>query len=161
MEEILRRRYGLPAWRKWRTIFGHRYAHALQILSTANPVFNSGRSRWLHYQNSFNHALILALQDILNNRGLPGATTTVGRDGRMVSLGALVHQNGPFRRAFRLIADVIRQMNSRRNTLPGSHPYETNTGAETRHLTQPEQRNFHQGLTHVYQDVITRFDQYI
>jgi hypothetical protein len=47
MGEIMSRRYGLRIWTGWRKLFASEYVHALQILSSADAVFNSGKSKWL------------------------------------------------------------------------------------------------------------------
>ena len=76
--EILARRFGIPMIPKWRHVLDGEYAHALQILSQAEFVYDAGRSSWLQHQDSFNDRLTRSFIDFLANRGLPGARPTVG-----------------------------------------------------------------------------------
>jgi len=156
MGEILARRYGIDKWTGWRKLFGPEYVHAVQILSHADPVFDSGRSHWLSHQNSFNHVLFLALQNHLNKRGLPGAMKTTG-GGKLINFGTLVDANQAFARHYSMIADAFRAMNTRRNALPGSHPYEVKGGAKARHLKKGEQVTLAQKLSTAYAEIIKQF----
>ena len=154
MGEILSRRFGIKRWMGWKELFGPEYVYALQLLSQADPVFDSGRSHWLSYQNSFNHALFLALQRHLQRKSLPGEVKTQGRDGKLISFGTLVDANQPFAKHFPQIAEAFRAVNSRRNALPGSHPYEAKGGARARHLKKGEQTNLTKKLSTAYVEII-------
>src|SRR5206468_8718539 len=105
MGEILARRYGIEKWTGWKPLFGPEYVYALQLLSQADPVFDSGRSHWLSYQNSFNNALFIALQTHLNRKGLPGAMKVRNKYGEFHSFGNLVDAAKPFAKAYPVIAE--------------------------------------------------------
>ena len=158
MGEILSRRFEIERWMGWKELFGPEYVHALQLLSQADPVFDSGRSHWLSYQNSFNHALFLALQKHLQSKSLPGTVKTQGKDGKLISFGTLVDANQPFAKRFPQIAEAFREMNSRRNALPGSHPYEAKGGTRARHLKKGEQTNLAKKLSTAYLETIALAD---
>ena len=52
----------------------------------------------------------------------------------------------PFSLAYPILAEGFRETNSRRNTLPGSHPFEVKGGAPTEHLRKPEQLTIYKKL---------------
>jgi hypothetical protein len=158
ISEILKQRYSIPDWPKWRVIFGREYVHALQLLAQADPVYDSGRSLWLSYQNSFNHALFIALQNVLNSRALPGAMALKSGTGKPINYGHLLKVGDPFDKHYPAIADAFRQTNDRRNTLPGSHPYNFKGGDRTTHLGKKEQRNLATLLAQAYRKVVADFD---
>jgi len=156
--EILKRRYKIHLWTKWKILFENDYVHALQILCQADPVYDSGRSRWLSEQNSFNDAMFRAMQKHLNTLGQPGAMKTVGSDNKLIDFGVLVDANQPFARTHPIIAEAFRDANARRNKIPGSHPYEKKGGAKTQHLNKEEQAKLAEKLTKAYAQIIKTFD---
>ena len=156
--EILTTRYLIKKWTGWKVLLGSEYVHAFQLLSQADPVFDSGRSRWLSYQNSFNHSLLLALQQYLKVNNLNGVVKTVGRDGKLIKFGTLVDVNQPFSKNWTIIAKAFREANCRRNTLPGNHPYEAKGGARTQHLKKGEQGELAKKLAGAYAEIISNFD---
>jgi retron-type reverse transcriptase len=154
MGELLAGRYGTQHWDGWKGLFGANYAHALQLLAIADAAFDMGRSQWLSYQNSFNHSLFIAFQELLRVEGLPGAVKTKGRNGSDIKFGVLVGPNQPFSRAHPEIAGGLAAANTRRNNLPGSHPYELNTGKKARHLKKKEQGTIATVLARAYAEII-------
>lgn len=152
--EILERRYGIQSWTGWKTIFGQDYSHALQLLSIADTVYDSGRSQWLSYQNSFNHSLFLAFQEFLDAKGLPGIVKTVDRNGNLIKFGILVEAHQPFAKSYPCIAKPFAFANTRRNVLPGSHPYELKGGARAVHLRKAEQVAISPKLGKAYIEII-------
>jgi hypothetical protein len=154
MGELLAARYGVQHWDGWKGLWGGNYAHALQLLSIADAAFDMGRSQWLSYQNSFNHSLFLAFLEFLQANGLPGAVNTKDRNGYDIKFGVLVGPNQPFTRAHPDIGDAFAACNTRRNALPGSHPYEQNTRKQARHLKKQEQSNLVTTLVKAYSRII-------
>jgi len=154
MGELLTNRYRVQQWDGWKDLFGSNYAHALQLLAIADAAFDMGRSQWLSYQNSFNHSLFLAFQSFLQARGRPGAVGTKDRNGYDIKFGVLVGPNQPFTRVHPDIAGAFAVTNTRRNGLPGSHPYEQNTGKKARHLKKKEQATIVAALAQAYVQVV-------
>lgn len=159
--EILDRRYRIGQWQKWKDLFGGEYVHAQKILCQAEAAFESSASTWLGYQNSFNHALFLALQTLIHLKGLPGAIRTVDRKGELISFGTLLQATNAFSTSHTVIADVFRASNDRRNGIPGSHPYQTKGGAQTRYVTKKEKQSIRTGLGTAYREVINQFDPFL
>ena len=152
--EILSRRYKIPLWNGWKSLFGSEYTHSLQLLRIADSAFLTARSQWLSYQNSFNHALVIAMQGHLSANQLPGVMKTTGKDGKLVKFGNLVDSNQPFAKRYPIIAEGLRDANSRRNTLPASHPYEIKGGSRARHLGRREQTGLTRRLSQSYQEIL-------
>lgn len=158
MGEILYRRYGIKKWNKWKFLFEAEYWHANGILAQGDPLFDSGRDRWLQLQNSFNNALFLAIQKHLHKKQMKGTIKQTGKKGGRISYGSMLDPNNAFSRNHINIALGLRKTNSRRNTLPGSHPYELTGGVRTKRLGKKEQAKLKELLTKCYRDVVVLFD---
>ncbi len=150
--EILERRYGLGRDKSWHNLLGSDYVHALGLLKQAEAAFSSGMSFWLTCQNSFNHAIFVALQRYLNANRKPGACKVTNRNGQLVDFGVMLDKSGPFSKCHPGIADCFREMNARRNCLPVAHPYEKKTGVQTRHLRVRERNRFVAQLRKAYKE---------
>lgn len=150
MGELLSKRYKVPVSDGWKRLLGTDYSHALQLLAIADTTYDMGRSQWLSYQNSFNHALFLGFQRWLQETKKPGVVKTVGRDGKPVKFGTLVDPHHAFAKVHPAIASAFAAANTRRNSLPGSHPYEQKTGKKARHLSKKEQRSLAANLEKAY-----------
>ena len=152
--ELLNKRYGCGANPIWRAVFGGEYGHSVQQLKRAEALYDMGRSEWLNYQNSFNHALFLALQKHLNRLTLPGACKTVGGDGSLVKYGSMLRAPHPFCVAEPAIAAAFGLCNKRRNELPSSHPYDEKTRLRAKPLKKKEQAGLVKNLGPAYQRII-------
>ena len=150
---IFTERYSVQKWNKWKSVFGSEYQHALMMLTQAEAYFSSHLSTWLSHQDSFNDVLFRAFQSLLNARGAAGAVATVNAGGRLIDFGNLINQ-GPFTRAYPILAGHLQAVHDRRNTLPSSHPYDKKTGAKAQPLKKAEQRNLAARLTVVYNEII-------
>lgn len=136
--EILKRRYDTPRGKSWHKLLCAEYIHALGLLKQAEAAFESGRSFWLACQNSFNQTLFLALQRHLAAIGHPASCTTVDKKVRLLDFGTTLDANGPFSKNCPIIGDCFRDMNTRRNHLPVSHPYEKKTALQSTYLKTQE-----------------------
>lgn len=152
--EILRSRYGVPRGKSWHTLLVAEYIHALGLLKQAEAAFAGGRSFWLACQNSFNQTVFLALQQHLAAAGHPAACTTVDKKGQLVDFGVTLDANGPFSKNCPTVGDCFREINTRRNQLPVSHPYEKKTAAQTWHLKTRERNQLVGRLSVAYQDFV-------
>lgn len=153
MAEIISRRYGTEISAPWRKFFGDKYIHALQILGQGDPVYDSGRSLWLQHQNSFNDALFMKLQELLRNKSQAGVVSILNKHAQKKSFGVLLDPQNAFSRQYPKVADAFRNVNSRRNKLPGSHPYDHITGDHNRYLTKKEQKGLYSGLKTAYFEI--------
>jgi len=154
--EILSIRYNIQYWDGWRQLLDKDYAHALQILVGSDAVFSSGPSKWLGDQNSFNNALFLAILKQMQKRNMAGAAKFIDRRGRLVKYGHLLDRNQIFSKTYPTLAEGLRESNKRRNSLPGSHPYEE-TGRRTSWLSSNEQADMRNKLRSSYQEVVRVF----
>ena len=131
------------------------YIHALGLLKQAEAAFASGRSFWLACQNSFNQTVFLALQRRLAGTGHPAACTTVNKNGQLIDFGVTLDATGPFSKNCPTIGDCFREMNTRRNHIPVSHPYEKKTAAQSQHLKPQESNQFVARLRKAYANFVT------
>lgn len=152
--EEIDRRYGTSSTGEWRRLLGGEYAHALGLLVQAEAAFRPSPSYWLSHQNSFNQAVFLALQRHFVKTGNPAAVTTTNAIGQLVDYGVTLDANNRFSRAHGPIAAPFRSMNTRRNRLPGSHPYEKKSAAQTKYLTAQERNRFVAALRSAYSDLL-------
>lgn len=141
--ELLEARYEVSsAPKSWHTLLRKDYVHALGLLKLADAAFKSGFSYWLAYQNSFHHAIFLALQQHLNETAHAGARSFKNKNGELLDLGVMLDAGSPFSKACSVVADCFRGMNNRRNHLPNSHPYDKKSAAHSQHLTAKERNRF-------------------
>jgi len=152
--EIVEARYGAPRRKSWHRLLGGEYVHALGLLKQAEAAFAGGRSFWLACQNSFNQTVFLALQRHLQATSHPAACTTADNRGQLVDFGVTLDANGPFSKNWPTIGDCFREMNTRRNHVPVSHPYEKKTAAQPRHLKAQERNEFVAKLRNAYADLV-------
>ena len=152
--EILQARYAMPRGKSWHQLLGAEYVHALGLLKQAEASFDSGRSFWLACQNSFNQTVFLSLQRHLRATGHAGACSVIDSKGQLVDFGVTLDANGPFSRNCPRIGDCFRKMNTRRNNLPVSHPYEKRTSAQSCHLKAQERNGFVAMLRKAYADFL-------
>jgi len=152
--DILNRRFGNDHDGVWRTLLGKDFTHALQILVQADVFYEGDRSSWLQWQNSFNDAVHKALLGYINSRGLPGGGRTMNRNNQLIDFGVRLNPSCPFSRRYPHIADVFRQMNTRRNKIPGSHPYDKRTDAQTSFLKRQERNKYSRLLRTAYNKII-------
>ena len=152
--EILQRRYAVPRGRTWNRLLGTQYVHAIGLLKQAEATFAVGRSFWLACQNSFNQTLFLAIQRHLAVTGHPGACKVTDKNGQLLPYGVTLDASGPFSRNCPNIGICFREMNSRRNRLPVSHPYEKKTATQSQHLSVREQNGFVRKLRTAYADLV-------
>ena len=152
--EILDTRYGAPRGKSWRRLLGTEYGLALGLLKQAEATFASGRSFWLACQNSFNQTVFLALQRHLKTIGHPATCKTVARNGQLVDFGVTLDANGSFSKNCPTIGAGFRAVNTRRNHVPVSHPYQKKTITQAQYLTSYERNQLVVKLRMAYRDLV-------
>ena len=152
--EILHARYGVSRGKSWHLLLGGEYVHALGLLKQGEAAFAGGRSFWLACQNSFNQTVFLALQRHLAATAHAAACTIVDARGQLVDFGVTLNAIGPFSRNCPTIGDCFREMNTRRNHLPVSHPYEKKTAAQSKYLKAQERTRLVAKLRAAYADLV-------
>jgi hypothetical protein len=159
--DILRDRFEVDYWRRWRNVFGPEYAHALSMLLSADAKFASDPSEWLSWQDSFNDALFRAMQGHLGRLGLPGACPVTNRFGELIDYGSLLDPNRAFAAAYPGIAVPFRVAHTRRNRVPTNHPYEKKTARRTEYLKRSERNDVARELAAAYSEIITLLDGHL
>jgi hypothetical protein len=155
MAELLHGRYGLLKTPVWKAFFGGEYIHALRQMKQAEKLFDMGRSQWLNYQNSFNHAAFLALQGHLNRLRLSGASKIKNKRGELIKYGSMLSGTHPFAVNHAMIARAFDAANRRRNRLDSSHPYDEKTGTRNSALTKREQTLLVNQLKVAFADILS------
>ena len=152
--EILYSRYGTPLGKSWFNLLKQEYTHALGLLKQADSAYAGARSFWLACQNSFNQTIFLALQRHLASIGHPGLCKVVNKNGQLIDFGVTLDVTNSFSSQSPNISDCFRKMNSRRNHLPVSHPYEKKTAIQSRYLEAKERNSFVSQLRTAYADFV-------
>jgi hypothetical protein len=152
--DVLRNRYGVVYWRRWKVLLGDNYQHALELLLSADARYLPDRSAWLSFQNSFNDAVFRAFQAYLASKGLPGAVPTANPLGKLFTFGQLLDSNAAFAKAHPSLATCLRAGNDRRNSIPASHPFETKGGKKTKPLKVTERNSLKTKFSIAYAEII-------
>lgn len=147
------KRYRVPRWKGWRPLFDSEYKHAHSILLWAERCFDSDRSAWLTWQDSFNDTLFRALQTILNDRGAAGAIATKDTKGKLKDFGLMLN-DATFTSAYPDLAKPLQDVHNRRVTVPSAHPYEKQAGTRAIPLAKHEQRDLAARLNRLYSEII-------
>ena len=122
----------------WRGLLGLEYEHALQFIIEAEVRYKGAYSEWLSLQDSFNDIVIRQFFIFLKSKGLLGHSAVITSSGQLVKYGTLIASKSPFDLQYHSIADLLRQIHGRRNSLPGSHPYDEKMGTKNRWLKKME-----------------------
>lgn len=156
MGEILAKRYNISKYNGWKKILGQEYTHALQILKQADAIYLSSRSKWLTDQNAFNHSLFAGLYAKLVSSRIILIDNAIKKpeDAKIVKhYGPLLGANKNFAKKYPNIAKAFLDCNNRRNSIPGSHPY-NNSGKQNKWLTPDERKDFTDKLKDAYNKII-------
>jgi hypothetical protein len=159
--DILKKRFEIAYWRKWRNVFGPEYTHALSMLLSADAKYASDPSEWLSWQDSFNDALFKVLQGHLGRLCLPGACSVSNKFGELIDYGVLLDPKKEFATCHPGIATPFREAHSRRNRLPSNHPYEKKTAKATEYLKSRERNKVARDLATAYQEIRTLLDSHL
>jgi hypothetical protein len=159
--DILRNRFEIDYWRKWRKVLGREYAHALSLLHSVDAKYASDPSEWLSWQDSFNDALFKAIQRQLNRLNLPGACSLTNKFGELIEYGVLLDAKKTFAMTYPGIAEPFRNAHARRNALPTSHPYEKKSAKQTKFLKPKERNELAQELEAAYSEVLALLDSHL
>ncbi|MEN6483059.1 MAG: RNA-directed DNA polymerase [Anaerolineaceae bacterium] len=122
----------------WRGLLGLEYEHALQFIIEADVRYQGAYSEWLSLQDSFNDIVIRQFFIFLKSKGLSGHSAVFASNGQLVKYGTLIARKSPFDLKYHSIADLLKQIHDRRNSLPGSHPYDEKKGTKNRWLKKME-----------------------
>jgi hypothetical protein len=72
------------------------------------------------------------------------------KNGEIVNFGSSLDRNNPFAKECKTIADGFRAVNTRRNSLPSSHPYDKKTGNQSMSLRPKEKKQLLSRLQAAY-----------
>ncbi len=159
--DILRTRFHIDYWGKWRVVFGTEFAHGLSLLLSSETKYESDPSGWLSSQDSFNDALFKALQLTMARLVLPGAQPVSNKYGELIDYGSLLDPSKTFSATYPSIATPLREAHNRRNQLPSSHPYEKKTAKQTTFLKTSERNRLNRRLAGAYREVTALLDSHI
>ena len=147
------KRYSVKKWNKWQDLLQGEYKHAHTQLRFADIYFDSHLSTWLNYQDPFNEIVFRAFQEFLAKRSAIGAIALVNKKGERIDYGVLL-ENQTLKSNYPNLQDDLNKTHKRRNSLPGSHPYDKRTGDKSRPLKKKEQAILKVYLDDAYNEII-------
>lgn len=150
---LIAKRYSVKKWNKWKDLLQGEYDHAFMELKFADFHFESHLSSWLNYQDAFNEIVFRSLQIFLSNKNTTGAISLVNKNGDRLDYGVLLG-NSNFKSAFPVLQDSLQKTHNRRNSVPGSHPYDKKTGNKASPLKKKEQTTLKLYLDNAYNEII-------
>ncbi len=150
---LIAKRYSVKKWNKWKDLLQGEYDHAFMELKFADFHFESHLSSWLNYQDAFNEIIFRSLQIFLANKSAAGAISLVNKNSDRLDYGVLLG-NSNFKSAFPIMQDSLQKTHNRRNSVPGSHPYDKKTGNKASPLKKKEQTVLKLYLDDAYNEII-------
>ena len=134
---LLKKRYNIRNWIKWKKLLQGEYQHAYAQLKFADKYFDAHFSSWLSYQDTFNEIVFRAFQSLLRVNNING-WISLSKGGKLKDYGGLLY-NQTFKNAFPLMQAELNEVHKRRNRLPNVHPYDKRTGKKAIPLRRREQ----------------------
>ncbi len=150
---LITKRYSVKKWNKWKDLLQGEYDHAVMELKFADFHFESHLSSWLNYQDAFNEIVFRSMQIFLANKNAAGAISLVNKNGDRLDYGVLLG-NSNFKLAYPILQDGLQKTHNRRNSVPGSHPYDKKTGNKASPLKKKEQKTLKLYLDNAYNEII-------
>jgi hypothetical protein len=157
ISDILVRMYDITPSFEWRSLLGPDFIHALSILIQAERMYLPAPSNWLQFQNSFNDAVLRRFLTFLLSKNIFGGKPHSNKFGSLIDIGVLLDPSCQFSKTYPLIANCFREINARRNKIPGSHPYDKKTGQQTTFLKSHERNRFALNLKDAFNLIISIF----
>ncbi|MFK7824502.1 MAG: RNA-directed DNA polymerase [Oligoflexales bacterium] len=153
---ILKKHFKTDPTKKWKTLLGSDYGHAVSLLKQANVCFDSSRDKWLGCMNSFNHLLIYNIQVVLNQKNIPGAIALKNKNNVSFKekYGHFLDPGKSFAKHHPQLVELLGKINDRRNILPGSHPYAEKGTAYTKRLTMSERTQMKDMMSITYSLIV-------
>jgi hypothetical protein len=93
------------------------------------------------------------IQEFLAKRSAIGAIALVNKKGERIDYGVLL-ENQTLKSNYPNLQDDLNKTHKRRNSLPGSHPYDKRTGDKSRPLKKKEQAILKVYLDDAYNEII-------
>ena len=134
---LLKKRYNIRDWTKWKKLLQGEYQHAYAQLKFADKYFDAHFSSWLGYQDTFNEIVFRAFQNILRANNIAG-WVSLSKGRKLKNYGGLLY-NKTFGNAFPVMQAGLNKVHKRRNRLPTVHPYDKRTGKKAIPLRRSEQ----------------------
>lgn len=150
---LINKRYSVKKWNKWKDLLQGEYEHAYMELRFADTYFDSHISTWLNYQDAFNEIIFRAFQRFLARKGVPGAIDLINKKGELIDYGVLLN-NSAFKSNYPILQNDLNKVHKRRNSVPGSHPYDKKTGDKARSLKKKEQTGLKLYLEDAFNEII-------
>lgn len=150
---LITKRYSVKKWNKWKDLLQGEYDHAFMELKFADFHFESHLSSWLNYQDAFNEIVFRSMKIFLANKNAAGAISLVNKNGDRLDYGVLLG-NSNFKLAYPILQDGLQKTHNRRNSVPGSHPYDKKTGNKASPLKKKEQKTLKLYLDNTYNEII-------
>lgn len=160
IQAILENRYNITnIFVKWKKFLGVEYKHANAILYQAETSYNSDRSAWLNYTDSFNDVVtkefLRTIKIKLTTQQWPLLQNV---RGKYIEYGCLLEKSNLMCKTFTGIFDGFRTAHDRRSKTPASHAYDLKTFDKTRPVSLKEQIDLSKLLSSSYDEFIKQLN---
>lgn len=152
--EIIKRRYDVEYYRKWKKFLGTDYDHANEVLSLADNSYHIDKSAWVNYMDAFNDIITRKYISLLQTKQPRVKWPKIKDRNGDIDYGVLLDKNNKVSKKFPRILDGFRLLHDRRVKTPASHAYDKKTTQPTNIVTKKEQRELYEKLKISYSELI-------
>jgi len=160
--QILKNRYDIIYFNKWRKFLGKVYEHANKLIYYANKSFYIDRSVWTNYIDSFNDIVIRKFIELLNVKRLYIKwPKIIDKNGDNIDIGVVIDKNNKLSKEYPNIIGEFRKFHERRSTTPASHAFVKKTVKPTKIIRSKEQKELSDCLKNSYNNLINELTKLI
>jgi len=153
--QILKNRYAIIYFNKWREFLGKDYEHANKLIYYADKSFYIDRNVWVNYTDSFNDIIIRKFTELLNvKRSSIRWPKIINSKGNNIDIGIVMDKNNQLSKLYPNIIDGFRKFHERRSKTPTSHAFDKKTQKPTEVIKSKEQKELSGCLKNGYNNLI-------
>lgn len=153
--QIIKKRYEIEYYNKWKKKLESDYNHANNIISLADNAYYIDRNTWVNYTDTFNDIIIRKFISLLYvNNPIIKWPKIKNNNGGNIDYGVLLDPQNQLSKQFPNIVDGFYLLHKRRTETPVSHAYIKKTAKHTDIVTSKEQRELHKKLKISYDELI-------
>ncbi|NIA12413.1 MAG: hypothetical protein GWP10_22530, partial [Nitrospiraceae bacterium] len=154
--QILKNRYKIPYFNKWRKFLGKNYNHANEILYYADKSYYIDKNAWVNYNDSFNDIVIRKFVSLLQTkRPKIKWPKTVNKKNENIDFGVIMDEKNKLSTQYPKIVDKFRIFHERRRETPASHAFDKKSRKPASIVTSGEQKKLSNCLKNGYDSLIS------
>ncbi|HEC87782.1 MAG TPA: RNA-directed DNA polymerase, partial [Thermoplasmata archaeon] len=152
--QIIKNRYKIGYYNKWKRFLGTDYDHANKVIFLADNAYYTDKNAWVNYINVFNNIVVKKFISLLyTNYPTIKWPKIKNRNDVDIPYGSLLDKNNQLSKQFPKIIDGFYSLHKRRVKTPLSHPYDK-SAVHTTVVTGKEQKVLYKKLKISYSELI-------